>query len=131
MRSANGDIFASICRGCLPKMPHGTSLGGTGVPTDRGGGRQVPVPDDFTRFVPPEQAAEMPRKWPDYYQKWWMMTGKHLPKANSSDLGCKVARASLINSPVRSETSLSVITGGGETGCLRFAAYASGVDVPI
>ncbi|GAA3065499.1 cysteine hydrolase [Rhizobium viscosum] len=33
----------------------------------------------FTRFVPPGHAEEMPGKWQDYYKKWWMMTGKHLP----------------------------------------------------
>jgi nicotinamidase-related amidase len=32
----------------------------------------------FTRFVPPARADQMPGKWRDYYQKWWMMTGEHL-----------------------------------------------------
>ncbi|AHG48346.1 cysteine hydrolase (plasmid) [Rhizobium leguminosarum bv. trifolii CB782] len=34
----------------------------------------------FTRFLPPEHADEMPGKWRDYYRKWWMMTGEHLPR---------------------------------------------------
>ncbi|RUM08688.1 cysteine hydrolase family protein [Rhizobium chutanense] len=34
----------------------------------------------FTRFLPPEHAGDMPGKWRDYYQKWWMMTGEHLPR---------------------------------------------------
>ncbi|MBB4293976.1 nicotinamidase-related amidase [Rhizobium leguminosarum] len=34
----------------------------------------------FTRFLPPEHADDMPGKWRDYYQKWWMMTGEHLPR---------------------------------------------------
>ena len=34
----------------------------------------------FTRFVPPEHADAMPGKWRDYYRKWWMMTGEHLPR---------------------------------------------------
>lgn len=34
----------------------------------------------FTRFLPPERADDMPGKWRDYYQKWWMMTGEHLPR---------------------------------------------------
>ena len=33
----------------------------------------------FTRFMPPRHAADMQGKWRDYYQKWWMMTGEHLP----------------------------------------------------
>ncbi|MFF0946124.1 cysteine hydrolase family protein [Rhizobium leguminosarum] len=34
----------------------------------------------FTRFLPPERADDMPGKWRDYYRKWWMMTGEHLPR---------------------------------------------------
>jgi nicotinamidase-related amidase len=34
----------------------------------------------FTRFLPPERADDMPGKWRDYYHKWWMMTGEHLPR---------------------------------------------------
>ncbi|KPH07517.1 cysteine hydrolase (plasmid) [Rhizobium acidisoli] len=34
----------------------------------------------FTRFLPPDQADEMPGKWREYYRKWWMMTGEHLPR---------------------------------------------------
>lgn len=33
----------------------------------------------FTRFVPPRNPAALPGTWRDYYQKWWMMTGEHLP----------------------------------------------------
>ena len=33
----------------------------------------------FTRFVPPKQAGDLPGKWRDYYEKWPMMTGEHLP----------------------------------------------------
>jgi nicotinamidase-related amidase len=33
----------------------------------------------FTRFMPPRDAGEMPGAWRDYYRKWWMMTGEHLP----------------------------------------------------
>lgn len=32
----------------------------------------------FTRFVPPDRSDELPGKWRDYYEKWWMMTGQHL-----------------------------------------------------
>lgn len=33
----------------------------------------------FTRFVPPQDASKMPGAWLHYYEKWWMMTGRHLP----------------------------------------------------
>jgi nicotinamidase-related amidase len=33
----------------------------------------------FTRFVPPARADDMCGMWRDYYRKWWMMTGEHLP----------------------------------------------------
>jgi len=33
----------------------------------------------FTRFVPPRAADDMWGEWRDYYTKWWMMTGEHLP----------------------------------------------------
>ncbi|MBB4008625.1 nicotinamidase-related amidase [Rhizobium taibaishanense] len=33
----------------------------------------------FTRFVPPQDANLMRGAWRHYYEKWWMMTGRHLP----------------------------------------------------
>ncbi|SIQ18728.1 Nicotinamidase-related amidase [Rhizobium sp. RU20A] len=33
----------------------------------------------FTRFVPPQHADAAPGMWKPYYEKWWMMTGEHLP----------------------------------------------------
>jgi nicotinamidase-related amidase len=33
----------------------------------------------FTRFMPPRTAGQMSGTWQDYYRKWWMMTGQHLP----------------------------------------------------
>lgn len=33
----------------------------------------------FTRFIPPSSAAHAVGAWKDYYRKWWMMTGEHLP----------------------------------------------------
>ncbi|SFB57111.1 Nicotinamidase-related amidase [Rhizobium sp. NFR07] len=33
----------------------------------------------FTRFIPPESADDGVGSWKDYYRKWWMMTGEHLP----------------------------------------------------
>ncbi|MBD9573333.1 cysteine hydrolase family protein [Ensifer adhaerens] len=34
----------------------------------------------FTRFMPPQNPRDAAGSWRDYYQKWWMMTGEHLPK---------------------------------------------------
>lgn len=34
----------------------------------------------FTRFVPPIRSMDMQGMWQSYYQKWWMMTGEHLPR---------------------------------------------------
>ena len=39
----------------------------------------------FTRFLPPRKAGDMPGRWRDYYEKWWMMTGERLP-ADMTDL---------------------------------------------
>ncbi|WP_257623441.1 cysteine hydrolase family protein [Rhizobium sp. B21/90] len=32
----------------------------------------------FTRFIPPQTAAEAPGMWKDYYEKWSMMTRDHI-----------------------------------------------------
>ncbi|MUO79737.1 isochorismatase family protein [Agrobacterium vitis] len=34
----------------------------------------------FTRFIPPKRPDDAPGSWRDYYHKWWMMTGEHLPR---------------------------------------------------
>lgn len=33
----------------------------------------------FSRFLPPVRAADAKGLWRAYYEKWWMMTGEHLP----------------------------------------------------
>ncbi len=33
----------------------------------------------FTRFIPPARPDHAAGSWKDYYRKWWMMTGEHLP----------------------------------------------------
>ena len=33
----------------------------------------------FTRFMPPRSAGDCSGTWKAYYEKWWMMTGEHLP----------------------------------------------------
>ena len=50
-------------------MPH------VGEVVDRFAERTV-----FTRFLPPMRADDAPGMWRDYYRKWWMMTGEHLPR---------------------------------------------------
>lgn len=34
----------------------------------------------FTRFIPPKRPDDAPGGWRNYYHKWWMMTGEHLPQ---------------------------------------------------
>ncbi|EKJ94749.1 isochorismatase hydrolase [Bradyrhizobium lupini HPC(L)] len=34
----------------------------------------------FTRFIVPDRADKGAGSWKDYYRKWWMMTGEHLPR---------------------------------------------------
>ena len=34
----------------------------------------------FTRFIPPARVDNGVGSWKDYYRKWWMMTGEHLPQ---------------------------------------------------
>ncbi|MDX3924801.1 MAG: cysteine hydrolase [Shinella sp.] len=33
----------------------------------------------FTRFLPPPTAEDARGAWREYYRKWWMMTGEHMP----------------------------------------------------
>jgi len=33
----------------------------------------------FTRFCPPTRPSDARGMWRAYYEKWWMMTGEHLP----------------------------------------------------
>lgn len=33
----------------------------------------------FSRFLPPVRSADAEGLWRAYYEKWWMMTGEHLP----------------------------------------------------
>jgi nicotinamidase-related amidase len=49
------------------------------LPQVREVSRAYPEHTIFTRFVPPRVAGDMCGQWRDYYMKWWMMTGEHLP----------------------------------------------------
>lgn len=51
----------------------------------------------FTRFIPPRTPQEAVGAWRDYYEKWWMMTGEHLP----SDLMDLVAELRRLTPPAR------------------------------
>lgn len=66
-------MFAEDTRGTLPGWPR------ISPQIEELAGRH-PSRTIFTRFLPPERADDMPGKWRDYYQKWWMMTGEHLPR---------------------------------------------------
>jgi len=33
----------------------------------------------FSRFCPPARPSDAPGMWRTYYEKWWIMTGEHLP----------------------------------------------------
>lgn len=35
----------------------------------------------FTRFIPPQTAAEAPGMWKDYYEKWSMMTREQIDRS--------------------------------------------------
>lgn len=99
----------------------------------------------FTRFVPPENAAEAPGTWKDYYRKWWMMTGEHLPR-EMADLIPPLARyvppAKVFDKRVYSpwldgrlhaaflrEQVTSLVVSGGETDVCVLATALGGIDL--
>ncbi|ARO26484.1 cysteine hydrolase [Rhizobium sp. S9] len=99
----------------------------------------------FTRFVPPQHADAMPGKWRDYYRKWWMMTGEHLPHGLvqlTSSLASHVPPARYFDkrtySPwidgrlhtiLRSERVDTLVITGGETDVCVLAATLGAIDL--
>ena len=99
----------------------------------------------FTRFLPPEHADEMPGKWRDYYRKWWMMTGEHLPRdlvELASSLASLVPPARHFDkrtySPwidgrlhpiLRSERVDTLVITGGETDVCVLATTLGAIDL--
>ncbi|MBY5334824.1 cysteine hydrolase [Rhizobium leguminosarum] len=99
----------------------------------------------FTRFLPPERADDMPGKWRDYYRKWWMMTGEHLPR----DLIDLVSSLASLVPPARhfdkrtyspwidgrlhtilqSERVDTLVVTGGETDVCVLAATLGAIDL--
>jgi len=99
----------------------------------------------FTRFVPPEIEDEMPGKWREYYRKWWMMTGKHLPgefvdlvpplallvpPARTFDKGTYSPwTGGQLHTALRSEHVTSLVITGGETDVCVLATTLGAVDL--
>ncbi|MBB3165397.1 isochorismatase family protein [Rhizobium laguerreae] len=99
----------------------------------------------FTRFLPPERADDMPGKWRDYYRKWWMMTGEHLPRGLSdlaSSLAALVPPARYFDkrtySPwidgrlhaiLQSERVDTLVVTGGETDVCVLATTLGAIDL--
>jgi nicotinamidase-related amidase len=99
----------------------------------------------FTRFIPPQHAEDMPGTWRDYYRKWWMMTGEHMP-TEMTDLAVGLAQyvppAGIFNkksySPwldgrfhallTEQRVSTLVVTGG-ETDVCVLATTLGGIDL--
>ncbi|MBB5662097.1 nicotinamidase-related amidase [Rhizobium leguminosarum] len=99
----------------------------------------------FTRFLPPEHADEMPGKWRDYYRKWWMMTGEHLPR-DLVDLASSLASLvpparhfdkrtyspwidGRLHPILRSERVDTLVITGGETDVCVLATTLGAIDL--
>jgi nicotinamidase-related amidase len=99
----------------------------------------------FTRFVPPENAAEAPGVWKEYYQKWWMMTGEYLPSEMVDIIPALaefVPPAKIFDKRVYSpwsdgrlhaaflrERVTTVVISGGETDVCVLATALGGMDL--
>lgn len=101
----------------------------------------------FTRFVPPQHPADATGGWRDYYQKWWMMTGEHLPKELlelAPLLQNLVPPASVFDkrryspwgdgrlfSQLRQEGVETVVVTGGETDICVLATVLGAIDLGL
>ncbi|WP_064709275.1 cysteine hydrolase family protein [Rhizobium bangladeshense] len=106
---------------------------------------QHPSRTIFTRFVPPQHADAMPGKWRDYYRKWWMMTGEHLPRdlvelASSLTLLVPPARYfdkctyspwidGRLHTTLQSERVDTLVVTGGETDVCVLATTLGAIDL--
>lgn len=99
----------------------------------------------FTRFIPPEHPEEMPGAWQEYYRKWWMMTGEHLPSELLSLPG-ELAHLSppakifdkrtyspwcdgRLHGALRRDGVTSLVITGGETDVCVLAAVLGAIDL--
>jgi nicotinamidase-related amidase len=99
----------------------------------------------FTRFVPPENAAEASGTWKDYYQKWWMMTGEYLPR-EMVDIIPSLARCvppakvfdkrvyspwldGRLHAAFQRDRITTLVVSGGETDVCLLATALGGIDL--
>lgn len=98
----------------------------------------------FTRFMTPEGVGDAVGGWEQYYQKWWMMTGEHLPRellglAPSLQVLVPPARVfdKLTYSPwvdgslyshLQKEAAETVVVTGGETDVCVLATVLGAID---
>ncbi|WP_075293146.1 cysteine hydrolase family protein [Pararhizobium arenae] len=98
----------------------------------------------FTRFITPVQADDASGGWKEYYQKWWMMTGEHLPHELLElvpSLQTLVPPARIFDKPtyspwidgrllshLASEAVQTVVVTGGETDVCVLATVLGAID---
>ena len=99
----------------------------------------------FTRFMPPKSLDEASGSWKIYYQKWWMMTGEHLPRellALPAPLQKLVPPARIFDkmtyspwvdgrlfSHLHAEGTETVVVTGGETDVCVLATVLGAIDL--
>lgn len=98
----------------------------------------------FTRFMTPACVEDAVGAWKEYYRKWWMMTGEHLPQellGLAPSLQALVPPARIFDkktySPwadgrlvanLRKEAAETVVVTGGETDVCVLATVLGAID---
>lgn len=99
----------------------------------------------FSRFCPPAHPSDAPGMWRTYYEKWWMMTGEHLPMemlALVPELACHCPPATVFDkrtySPwvdgrlhtlLTSQAVDTLVITGGETDICVLATALGAIDL--